>query len=310
MISVIIPLYNNEKQITNTLRTVLQQTFQYFEIVIVDDGSTDHSVLEVEKIYDTRIRIIHQTNKGVSAARNKGLEEAKYELVAFLDADDEWHPEYLSTQYELFCKYPVCSVYVCNYVFRNICGETINTIIRKVPFQEEDGILTNYFEVASCSHPPICSISIMVKKKVIQAIGGFPVGINSGEDLLTWARLAVHNKIAYSKRPLACYVETVSDTNVSKIKMRSGGEKYILDELLALYISMEEGIFKRQFKEFIIKWYKIHAVILIEVEKGHQAFKLAFKAIKFGGKLKIFFPIICLSLLPNKFSSYLFYKLR
>ena len=90
MISVVIPLYNKEKQIKRTLQSVLTQTFQDFEIVIVNDGSTDNSTIEVEKIKDSRIRLIHQENAGVSAARNKGIEEAKYELIAFLDADDEW----------------------------------------------------------------------------------------------------------------------------------------------------------------------------------------------------------------------------
>ena len=259
---------------------------------------------------DIRIRIVHQKNAGVSAARNKGIEEARYDLIAFLDADDKWDQEYLQTQYGLYEKYSDCSVYACNYVFQDVSGIIKNTIIRKLPFQEEEGILTNYFEVVSCSQPPICSISIMVKKEAIQAIGGFPVGIKSGEDLLTWARLAIHNKIAYSKRPLAYYIETASDTDVSKIKMRSGGEKYILNELLRLYADMKEGSFKQQFKAFIIKWYKIYAVTLIEVEKGHQAISVAFHAVVFGGTLKSFFPIVCLGLLPNKLSLYLFYKLR
>ena len=86
MISVVIPLYNKEKQIKRTLQSVLTQTFQDFEIVIVNDGSTDNSTIEVEKIKDSRIRLIHQENAGVSAARNKGIEEAKYELIALLDA--------------------------------------------------------------------------------------------------------------------------------------------------------------------------------------------------------------------------------
>lgn len=96
MISVVIPLYNKEKQIKRTLQSVLTQTFQDFEIVIVNDGSTDNSVIEVEKLKDPRIRLVHQKNAGVSAARNKGIEEAKYELIAFLDADDEWQSEYLA----------------------------------------------------------------------------------------------------------------------------------------------------------------------------------------------------------------------
>ena len=200
MISVVIPLYNKEKQIAYTLQSVFEQTFQDFEIVAVDDGSTDNSVEEVEKFDDSRIRLIHQTNAGVSAARNRGIEEARGELIAFLDADDEWMPEYLATQYGLYQKYPECSVYACNYEFRDSEGKVTPTIIRKLPFEGEDGVLSNYFEVASCSHPPICSISIMVKKTAIQAIGGFPLGIKSGEDLLTWARLAVNEKFAYSRK--------------------------------------------------------------------------------------------------------------
>lgn len=206
MISVVIPLYNKEKQIACTLQSVFEQTFQNFEIVIVDDGSTDNSVEEVEKFDDSRIRLIHQTNAGVSAARNRGIEEASGELIAFLDADDVWMPEYLATQYGLYQKYPECSVYACNYEFRDSEGKVTPTIIRKLPFEGEDGILSNYFEVASCSHPPICSISIMVKKMAIQAIGGFPLGIKSGEDLLTWARLAVSGAIVYSRKSLAVFV--------------------------------------------------------------------------------------------------------
>jgi glycosyltransferase involved in cell wall biosynthesis len=83
MFSVIIPLYNKELSISNTIQSVLDQTFQNFEIVIVNDGSTDNSVKEVEKFDDKRIRLIHQENKGVSAARNRGIEEAKYEWIAF-----------------------------------------------------------------------------------------------------------------------------------------------------------------------------------------------------------------------------------
>ena len=90
MFSVVIPLYNKELSIINTIQSVLDQTFQNFEIVVVNDGSTDRSVEMVEQFNDPRIRIINKSNGGVSSARNRGIQEAKYELVAFLDADDFW----------------------------------------------------------------------------------------------------------------------------------------------------------------------------------------------------------------------------
>ena len=310
MISVVIPLYNKEKQIAHTLQSVFNQTFQDFEIVIVDDGSTDGSVAEVEKYSDSRIRLVHQQNAGVSAARNRGIEEAKGELIAFLDADDEWKPEYLATQYYLYQKYPDCSVYACNYEFRDSEGKVTPTIIRKIPFAGEDGILSNYFEVASCSHPPICSISIMVKKQAIQAIGGFPVGIKSGEDLLTWARLAVNEKIAYSKIVLSVFCESESDVNESKAQTRSGSESIVLQSLLDLYESESSLSIKKQLKQYILRWYKIYAVIQIEIGKGHHALKIAYRAICFGGSLKVFSPIIILGCLPDKMSRVLFLKLR
>src|SRR5690554_5521626 len=100
MFSVVIPLYNKELSISNTIQSVLDQTFQNFEIVIVNDGSTDNSVKEVEKFDDKRIRLIHQENQGVSAARNRGIKEARYEWIAFLDGDDLWEKEHLE-EYEI-----------------------------------------------------------------------------------------------------------------------------------------------------------------------------------------------------------------
>ena len=92
MISVVIPLYNKEKQIANTLRSVFAQTYTDYEIIVVNDGSTDNSVAVVESLNDPRIRLIHQKNAGVSAARNRGIEEARGEYIALLDGDDEWKP--------------------------------------------------------------------------------------------------------------------------------------------------------------------------------------------------------------------------
>lgn len=297
MISIVIPLYNKEKQIAHTLQSVFNQTFQDFEIVIVDDGSTDGSVAEVAKYSDSRIRLIHQRNAGVSTARNRGIEEAKYDLIAFLDADDEWKPEYLATQYHLYQKYPDCSVFACNYEFRDIEGKVTPTIIRKLPFTGEDGVLTNYFEVASCSHPPICSISIMVKKQAIQKIGGFPVGIKSGEDLLTWARLAVSGKIAYSKKVVAIYDlgEGYVLTNLPPRRQDIGdpvGKELV--KLLSVYSE------KMALKRYISHWHKMRASVAIRYGEKIETMKEVLRSLFYYPFNMKVIPFFFLAMLPKK----------
>ena len=295
MISVVIPLYNKEKQIANTLHSVLRQTFQNFEIVVVDDGSTDNSVQEVEKVNDIRIRIVHQKNAGVSAARNKGIEEAKYDLIAFLDADDEWKVEYLETQYYLFQKYSQCSVYACGYEFSDSNGNVSGTIIRKLPFQEEDGVLTNYFEVASNSHPPIWTSAIMVKKEAIQAIGGFPVGIKSGEDLLTWARLAVHNEIAYSRKIMAIF--HVEGYNVSEKPKRIPAEQDLVgNELSSLWYLYHPSYMK----QYISHWHKMRSSIYMRLNMRRKSMNEALKGLKYSPLNYKLYLYILLDLLPTK----------
>ena len=304
MISVVIPLYNKEKQIVNTLHSVLRQTFQNFEIVIVDDGSTDNSVHEVKKVYDIHIRIIHQKNAGVSAARNKGIEEAKYDLIAFLDADDKWKPEYLEIQYYLFQKYPECSVYACRYDFLDSNGNVSDTIIRKLPFQTEDGVLTNYFEVASCSNPPLWTSAIVVKKNAIQAIGGFPVGIKSGEDLLTWARLAVSYKIAYSKHSSAVFVFDPLIFTQDQKERRPEQKDRVSIELKKIYLCHKN---MKGLKSYLSLWHKMRTRIFMDKHCRIKALKECLKSISWSiNKKNIAF--LFLLLLPFSFSKYIMNK--
>ena len=115
--SVIIPLYNKEKYIQNTLQSVLNQTFENFEVIIVDDGSTDDGPEKVGLISDCRIRFIRKENGGVSSARNRGIAEARGEYIAFLDADDEWRPHALKTFYDFLSTHD-CQWAVSGYTRR------------------------------------------------------------------------------------------------------------------------------------------------------------------------------------------------
>lgn len=120
MISIVIPLYNKEQTIINTLNSVFKQTYSNFEIVIINDGSTDNSVKIINQNFDdARIRIINQKNAGVSAARNKGIEESRGEWISFLDGDDEWLPNYLEEVQKAIEKYPNNSIIITGRYSQN-----------------------------------------------------------------------------------------------------------------------------------------------------------------------------------------------
>lgn len=306
MISVVIPLYNKEQSIASTLQTVLKQTYQDFEIVIVNDGSTDHSVEEVAKVLDPRIHLIHQSNAGVSAARNRGIKEARGGYIAFLDADDEWKPDYLKTQYELTQKYPECSVFASNYEFKDTQGKVTPTIIRKLSFKGVDGILSNYFEVASCSHPPLWTSAVMVKKSAIQSIGGFPIGIKSGEDLLTWARLACQFSIVFYTIPLATFIFDEQHFNEDQRQRMPEKIDYIGSELAKLY-KKHRHIFG--IKSYVGLWHKMRARIFMSKHNRKKALYECIYALRYSITIKIIIFLV-LSLMPYRFIDYVFKKVK
>lgn len=114
-ISVIIPLYNKGKYIVRALDSVFAQTYQDFEVIVVDDGSTDNGLEIVQQYRDSRLRLIRQANAGPGAARNRGLKASKAPFVAFLDADDEWLPEFLEVSVSSLKSQPFCSVSVASH---------------------------------------------------------------------------------------------------------------------------------------------------------------------------------------------------
>lgn len=278
MISIIIPLYNKEASIATALRGVLAQSYQDFEVVVVDDGSTDGGAAVVEQFDDPRIRLIRQTNGGVSAARNRGIAEAKGEHIAFLDADDEWMPTFLEEIAALIAAYPECRARATNYIF-NSNGVQSPTLLRKMPFSGERGVLTNYFEVASCSHPPVCSICVCIDRDLLQKIGGFPLGIKSGEDLLTWARIAVRTQWAYSMKPLAQYNlgEGYDKKNLPPRRQDAGDP--VGKALKEIYQSHSD---LKGFRKYISHWHKMRASVAIRYGERKETLYEVWQSLKFN----------------------------
>ncbi|MGB9940825.1 glycosyltransferase family 2 protein [Methanosarcina sp.] len=205
LVSVIIPLYNKEPYIGRTINSLLVQTISDFEIVIINDGSTDKGTNVVKNFKDSRIRLICQQNAGVSAARNKGIHEAKSDLVAFLDADDEWTPTFLETVLRLRGKYPEAGIYASAYLFCDSEGEKRIANYREIPPAPWEGLLKSYFLSAAKGEHPVCSSAVCIPKKILLTEGGFKVGAWWGEDDDLWGRIALKHPVAFSWQIGAIY---------------------------------------------------------------------------------------------------------
>lgn len=198
--SVIIPLYNKEKNIGSTIDSVLNQTFSDFELIVVDDGSTDRSAEIVSSIPDERIRVITQSNSGVSEARNNGIAHSKADYIVLLDADDEWLPSHLSEMFSLVSDYgKVADVFATNFTRRFSSGEIVQN---RDDLQK--GIVPNYFK-AIRGGGVINSSCVCISKMALLDVHGFNSKYTMGEDLDLWARLARRYKIAYSPTSSSIY---------------------------------------------------------------------------------------------------------
>lgn len=195
-VSVVIPLYNKQESIYNTVDSILTQTFTDFELVIVNDGSTDNSLEIVKSIEDSRIVIVDKPNGGVSSARNAGIEKATSEWVSFIDADDYWDPHYLEMVKTAIEKYPAASVVVTNYKK----GKE-NPYVK----YQLEGYMTDYFLLAMKYNDIIWSSVITCKKECFENVGLFSNQFSYGEDLNMWSKLADNYLVTYVPTVLAEY---------------------------------------------------------------------------------------------------------
>ena len=170
---------------------------QDFELIVVDDGSTDGGADTVLKVDDARVRLVKQPNAGVSAARNRGAQEAAADVVAFLDADDAWKPNFLETVTSLRERFPQAAVWGTAYQFFDGSGEMRTPGYRGGLPEGEEGGLLDFFrgEPGGC---PVHSSAVLIDRTSLFDAGGFPVGIVRSEDHDTWLRLALRYSIAWS----------------------------------------------------------------------------------------------------------------
>ncbi|WP_310379236.1 glycosyltransferase family 2 protein [Flavobacterium sp.] len=214
--SIIIPLFNKQDHIENTMKSVLNQTYKNYEIIVINDGSTDESVSKVLEFKDSRIQLYNQENQGVSVARNLGIEKAKYNYIAFLDADDLWMENHLETLENLIKDFPNAGIFASRYqlVFKE----------GKVTIPKFKGIATDFYGIvhdyfdASLNYAVTTSSSVVVPKWVFEGIGIFKPNITSGEDIDMWIRIATKHTVAISNKITASYIHYIQNS-LSKISI-------------------------------------------------------------------------------------------
>lgn len=204
-ISVVIPLYNKVQYIERTIQSVCQQSFKDFEVIVVDDESTDGSDLLVEQLQleEPRIRLFRRSNGGQSAARNSGIAAAKGELVAFLDADDQWEPDYLQALVDLRQEFPEAGLYATGYrVVRE--GFDVEVTIPSEQSWSSKHLLDDYFK-RSQGYGFVWVSAMAIPKQILGDLGGFLEGEQIGGDTEMISRVAMYYPVAYDSRPLAVY---------------------------------------------------------------------------------------------------------
>lgn len=224
--SVVVPMHNKGPHVARSIRSVLAQTFEHFELIVVDDASIDEGVEVVESFADSRIRLLHRLEPGPGgyAARNFGTEQAIAGWIAFLDADDEWAPDHLERYAQLIAEYPHAGVLGCGcHCFdpEENPARFVDAFFEKYAEQGNRFLDFEHYLLAEVSGKrPLNGSTACIKKSVLVAIEGFPAGkAKRGGDVDTWLRSIEHaGGVAWSNHVGAVYyrdaVNMVTRTSV------------------------------------------------------------------------------------------------
>lgn len=219
-VSVVIPAYNYARYLPDAVHSALAQNWATLEVIVVDDGSTDETPIVLAVIRDHRLRVIRQENAGLSSARNTGIREAKHELIAFLDADDRWGVDFLSTVAGEFSKLPADFALVASGSQRMTQdGQLVEQPRRVVP---PPRILTaREFILRNRVFPS----AVVARKSAFDRCGYFDTALRSSEDRDMWIRITTHFRAAYIDKPLVHIRRHGENMSKHAVRMRANTAK-------------------------------------------------------------------------------------
>ena len=205
--SVIMPLYNKAPYVEKAIRSVLEQTYSHYELIVVNDGSKDNSAVIAEELLKgvPNVRLINQENAGVAVARNNGVAQAKGNYVCFLDADDWWDVSFLQEMQQFIKDYPEAGIWGTNYWY-------VKRGMTRVGVRCETGYINYPLVYKSQNSMPLWTGAVSMSKETFLKYGGFPAGVKLGEDFLLWTKVALEHKVAFLNKTVSYYNNDVPAT--------------------------------------------------------------------------------------------------
>lgn len=295
--TVIIPLYNKEKYISNAIKSILNQTFNDFEILIINDCSTDNSVTIASEFLSDKVRIIHhEKNNGLAATRNTGIKKANSNYVAFLDADDLWKPHFLEKIFHLIQNFPDARIFGTNY-------EEIWENTTQMPHNNSDTLpkdftgYLNFFKInikqGIYNHGSVC-----LHKEVYEKAGFYNEKIQLSQDLDFNIRANYHFKLAYDNSvQMSYFMQTDNQLTRSSLVNRTIPDYDVYEDWaksnsdLKKYLDFERYVLgKRLKKNNDSRWIKMVANIDSDNLNWKQKLLLKLPSFALNGvdKVKLF----------------------
>lgn len=298
MITVVIPLYNKATTIEAAVLSVQAQTHPHWQLIVVDDGSSDEGPNKVSALaeQDARILLVRQANAGVSAARNQGVRQAHGDCVAFLDADDVWLPGHLAQLVALHQAMPNAPMWATAY--RLVDDSGMDRTVRLRPGCSGHHVINDYFAESVAFEFPVHSSAVMVSKRALLAVGGFPLGVGSGEDILTWARLSCMGGFPMGACATAVYVSpSVAPDLRHSVVRRPATPDRVADGLMRLQDEHQERA--QSINLFLGLWWRIRAMSYLELNERLGCARSIMAAVSVAGWQMRDAQSLLLCLLPH-----------
>ncbi len=286
LFSVVIPLYNKRDAVETMIKSVLNQDFDNYEVVIVDDGSTDGSLEAIMPLLNARCRVIKQTNQGVSVARNRGIAEARGEYIALIDADDYWYSNHLSTAAAFFAEHTAIKWFSGSWLRQD------DTAVQPAQVKCERSFeVHNYFDVGHTeSKHPVWRSVVVFKRSSFEGQELFPPNVKRGQDLYAWYKMAtLEPSYGWTAYPTAIYgreqgvrvtthkltvafVERILEDLSERSPLHNQCLKFHVQNCLASYLELGDAagirLFLRHYKgamgwAFRVAWWALSFVLTL-----------------------------------------------